>query len=55
MEEVNEIVKYLSIGGMFQIKDGFHYDSFEDINVDPFTFKQYDMPIRINSHGMPEF
>ena len=54
MDEVKEISKYLSIGGMFQYRNGFNYEVADNINVDPFTFKMYDLPIRKNSHDMLE-
>ena len=56
LEEVKAIRNYLSIGGLFNLKDGdFHSLAGEPpINSDPFTFKEYSMPIQKNLHDMYE-
>jgi hypothetical protein len=39
---VNEISKYIEIGGMFELREGMKYTSFQNINKNSFDFKQYE-------------
>lgn len=40
---VKELVSYLKLYGMFELKDGQSYDIYNNINKDPFTWKEYDL------------
>ena len=38
---VADLAKYLKVGGMFELKDGQDYSSYNNINLNPFTWKDY--------------
>jgi len=56
LTDVNEIVSYLELGGMFFIQDGNKLSLYDNINEDIFTYKKYDLKsaVKINEHGLIE-
>lgn len=55
-QTVKDIAQYLKLVGMFEVKDGQSYSLFNDINEDPFTWKEYPLMDNLvyNSHNMME-
>ena len=53
---VAQLVRYIGLTGMFELKDGQEYSIYKNITVDPFTWKQYNASknLRYNKHGMME-
>ena len=51
-----DLAKYLKVGGMFELKDGQDYSMYENINLNPFTWKDYNVEgsLRGNGNGMLE-
>jgi len=39
---VKQLVKYIGMNGLFEVKDGQEYSVYNNLNKDPFTWKQYN-------------
>ena len=48
------MTKYLSIEGMFELKDRFSYSVYDGINEDLNTWKKYETNLVTNQAGMRE-
>ena len=59
-EEVNydeiceKVASYISVQGMFEVKDKFNYQLYNGLNEDEFTWKKYETKMIKNSHDMNE-
>jgi len=54
-DEVNLVSRYLQMLGMFEIKNGTEYQTYGDVNLDIFTWKEYDNPeLEENAHQLLE-
>lgn len=55
-QTIKEISRYLSVNGMFEYKDGQTYATYDGINENAFTWKQYDLEstLRYNERDMWE-
>ena len=46
--------RYLELYGMFESRNGSEYSTFDNINTDLFTWKQYEMKLDQNSQNIQE-
>lgn len=53
-EYVMKIASYLSIGGLFEIRDGLTFSMFNNINEHSFDWKYYGQNIETNGHNLLE-
>ena len=53
-KDVQELSKYITIGGMFELRTGRNFSMFNNINTDAFTWKKYPTEIVKNQHDLLE-
>ena len=53
---VGKVIRYLKVGGMFEILDGQDYSLLGGLNTDRNTWKEYEIKksFQVNSHGLLE-
>ena len=52
---INTIYPYLTLYGMFEIKEGFQYNSYNNINENIYEWKIYNQSnLKLNEHGLLE-
>ena len=49
------MMKYMSVNAMFENKTGSDINTFNNINDDLFTWKQYDIEWSVNQQDIAEF
>jgi hypothetical protein len=53
-ELISNASRYLSIEGMFEVKEMFSYSTYEDFNSDLNSWKAYESNLTTNSAGIKE-